>query len=261
MILRQFGAFALLLSGIAFAQKQAPADPCKAKPQNATYFFDLTRFDHEMRDALERRDATSMAFLVSFPVRVNRSSGTILLADPEALRTHFDDIFSPAVVKEILAQDPSDLGCRSMEESVGYGRGEIWVKASSRGYAIWVINPESPQSSEGRKPQQLQFVCQTDTHRIVINETSDDFLYRSWKLSRPLSAKPDLELAHGKQTFEGTSICAVPVLSFRNGDTTYEVDEGLGCFAPGEATTPPENATGSITVTTSGKIVLHDWCY
>jgi hypothetical protein len=83
-------------------------------------FFAFDQFDKELRSALTRKDATAMALLVRFPLRVNDAGGAISIDDATALQSHFNEVFTPAVRKEIL-NSPTDGGCNV--EGIGYGRG------------------------------------------------------------------------------------------------------------------------------------------
>ena len=82
--------------------------------------------------------------------------------------------------------------------------------------------------------------------------------YRAWNKPRFVTEVPDLEIQKGKQAFDGTGQCSVPVYMFKNGTATYEVRGGTGCAVNPE---PPQNATGELEVILGGKPVAHSWCY
>jgi hypothetical protein len=241
------------------AQRQLPKDPCHAAGLDpaSTGFLGFDQFDRELRSAIERQDAISMAFLVNFPLRVNDAGGTISIDDAKALKTHFNEVFTAAVRKEILST-PAETGCSI--EGVGYGRGVIWVEGTDHGYAISVVNRDAvPPYPIGKKDPGPAYVCSTKRHRIVIDSANDgDFRYRAWRKPRPLTQAPDLSMKNGEQTFEGTDLCAVPVWTFHNGRTTYVVSGGLGCDAESKDSA---GTTGDLVVSEGEKTLLHDWCF
>jgi hypothetical protein len=226
----------------------------------AKNFLSFDQFDRELRVAITRQDALDLAFLVTFPLRVNDGGGTISIDDAAALKTHFQEVFTSAVRKEILSEKFDDLGCNA--EGVGYGRGVIWVNASERGYSIRSVNRDwiPPGPANQWNTPKIDFVCQTQTHRIIVETLPGETLrYRSWNKPQFVTGSPDLEITRGEGTFEGTNVCAVPVYTFKNGTTVYRVDGGLGCF--GDSDGLPKDATGRLEVTEAGKPVADSWCY
>ena len=118
---------ALAIATTAFAQDATLSDPCHAMPTGdltaAKNFLTFDRFDKELRIALTQKDALALSFLVTFPLRVNDAGGTISLNNAAALKTHFEEVFTPIVRKEILSQKIETTGCRP--GGIGYGRGVI----------------------------------------------------------------------------------------------------------------------------------------
>jgi hypothetical protein len=258
-----FFLFAVLNSTSISAQDAPLSDPCNAMPAGtaaAKNFLTFDQFDKELRVAITKQNAVAMAFLVVFPLRVNDAGGTTSLNDAAALKTHFQEVFTPAVRKEILGEKNEKIGCN--EEGIGYARGVIWVNASDRGYAIWSVNRDAvpPYSSHQRNTPKINYVCQTQTHRIVVDTLAGGTMrYRSWNKPRPVTETPDLEIAKGDSTFEGTQVCAVPIYTFKNDAATYRVEGGLGCFEDSDG--PPKEATGRLEVTVTGKPATDSWCY
>jgi len=246
------------------AQQSANAlDPCGAMPKSdaaAKHFLTFAAFDKELRDALEHQDAVALSFLVQFPLRVNDNGGTISIDDASALKTHFQEVFTPAVRKEILADHDEPGGCGI--EGVGYGRGVLWVQASDRGYAIYVVNRDSVAPYASGNTAKINYVCQTQTHRIAIDTLADGTLrYRSWNKPRPVTGEPDLDLKPGTQSFEGTNVCAFPVYTFKSGKTEITIDGGLGCGPDSGPDASPKDATGHLRITIADKTVTDVWCY
>lgn len=244
------------------SQTKDATDPCHARPagERAKSFLAFDEFNKELREAITRQDAVELAFLVTFPLRVNEAGGTILLNDVGALKTHFQDVFTPAMRKEILSSDSGESDCGA--EGIGYGRGVIWVHGTDRGYSIWSVNRDAtgPYKEMYRRLPRIEFVCQTQTHRIVVDMMAGEVLrYRSWDKPRPVSGTPNIELLKGKDTFEGTNVCAVPIYTFQKGETTYSVEGGLGCFA--ESDNVPKDATGHLAVTVGERTLTEQWCY
>ncbi len=255
-------ALALAFSSMAmFAQDAHYADPCHAKPEQSktTGFFGFDLFDKELRVALNNQDPVAMAFLVTFPLHVNDAGGKISLDDPAALKTHFQEVFTPAVRTAILSENTKEARCDI--EGIGYGRGVLWVNASERGYAIYAINRDAvPPYSLSKNSPTIDYLCQTQTHRIAVDTTADGNLrYRSWNRPRAVTEIPDLEISNGVGTFEGTNVCAVAIYTFKNGGAVYKVDAGIGCGSADDGV--PKNATGQIEVTLSVKRTSASWCY
>jgi hypothetical protein len=223
----------------------------------AKYFLTFDAFDRELRAALIRQDTLALAFLVRFPLRVNAVGGAYSLDDAQALQTHFQEVFSPSLRKAILEQPIDQIGCNI--EGVMYGPGVIWVNATKRGYAIEVVNSEETSPAFPNGLPQTKYICQTQTHRVVVDSLADGALrYRAWNKPRAISEKPDLEILGGKDSFEGSDICAYPIWTFKNGQTTYRAEGALGCYGEVE---PPKDATGRLVVAVPGKPDEEAWCF
>ena len=246
-------------------QQARPTDPCNgisySRPSGANDFLTFDRFDRELRVAIAKQDAVALAFLVRFPLTVNDEDGSTSLNNPAALKTHFQEVFNPEVRKAILDQPAKEQGC--MIEGVMYGPGVIWVNGSERGYAIEVVNREATRhfSAAQSKAPKIKYICQTQTHRIVIDTVEGGALrYRAWNKPRPVTEAPDLEIAKGEGTFEGTNVCAYPAFTFKNGAAAYRVDGGLGCWGDNEPG-PPKGATGRLEVSVADKPPSESWCF
>ena len=232
--------------------------PCTASggiPPSAQQVAVFTRFDAELRSALEKNDPAALAFVIGFPLRVNTSKGTLLIPDAESLDGHYSAIITPEVRADVLATVSKDYICR-YDAGLGYKGGVIWVSTDGHKFTLGVVNlPDQP--AKLKKPA-LAYTCETKTHRIAIDEVEGGgFRYRSWNKPKSLSAASDLDIAQGKQEFEGTGVCSHAVYTFRSGQVVYQVEGGLGCTDGSE----PSKATGHLSVTVSGKQVTDDWCF
>ena len=143
----------------AFAQKPdaAPCGAMSAPKDAAREFLTFNQFDSELRAALTKQDAVALAFLVRFPLRVNATSGTISIDDVAALKTHFNEVFTPAGRKEILESKSSNFICNV--EGIGYKDGVIWVGASDRGYTILAVNRDGPYPTDKNERDRVEFLC------------------------------------------------------------------------------------------------------
>jgi hypothetical protein len=248
-----FLVFTLLSSVIPlFAQREVS----KCKDVDTPEF---RQFDREFRLALQHKDAVALSFLASFPLRVNSPRGSIQIDDAQSLSGHFDQIFTPDVIKNILSTG-QDYLCRG-DMGIAYGPGSAWISNSDivekkNGHPViqlYVVNtsgPPAPASS-------VVYACRTAKHRIVIDQLpSDRFRYRSGDIPKPLTDKPDVDLANGTSAIEGTGVCAYQTYTFQNGNVTYEVDQGVGC---GERPAP-KGVTGSLTVSINGKVASGSDC-
>ena len=103
-------------------------------------------------------------------------------------------------------------------------------------------------------------MCQTQTQRIVVDTQVGGVLrYRAWNKPRHVTDMPDLEIAKGELTIEGTQVCAFHVYTFKKGTAEYRVDGGLGCW--GYAESSPEEATGRLEAIGVGLQATNSWCY
>jgi hypothetical protein len=257
-------ALSILGSTAMSGQDVGRSDPCHAMPTAGTpaakNFVTFDQFDKELRLAITRQDAVALAFLVTFPLHVNDAGGTVSLDDAAALKTHFQEVFTPAVRKEILSEKNDEVGCN--EKGIGYARGVIWVNASNRGYAIWSVNRDAvpPYPTNQSSAVKINYICKTETHRIVVDTVAGGGLrYRSWNEPRPVTDTPDLEIARVEGNFEGTQACAAPIYTFKNSKATYQLEGGLGCW--GDSDGHSKGATGRLQVTVPRKPTIEAWCY
>lgn len=213
-------------------------------------------FDSALRSALKRNDATALAFLVNFPLRVSTSKGTLLIPDAESLSGHYVEIFPPELREQVLSTGLGDYICR-YDEGLGYKRGAIWVSTDGHKFGLDAVNTADSSSVKSDKPT-LIYTCETKTHRISIEDLNNGkYRYRSWNKPKELSEPPDLQISDGTLHFEGTGICSYGVYSFTKGNVEYTVDQGLGCTDG----TEPKHATGELYVTMAGKDVTKAWCF
>lgn len=253
--------FAAVSLTTAAAQRSKPLDPCHAMQADgideASNFLTFDRFDKELRTAIRQQDTLALAFLVKFPLTVNDAGGSIAINDAEALKTHFQEVFSPAVRNEILKDPEDDPACNAF--GVGYGDGVIWVNATKRGYAIEVVNRDAipPIKTDWNAPK-VNYICQTKTHRIAVDTMQGGTIrYRAWKKPKTPTESPNLELKNGVMSWEGTNVCSVPVWKFKNGSTTYSVYGRLGCTDGSE----PKDVTGRLEISIGGNDTPAQWCY
>jgi hypothetical protein len=251
----------LLSSAAVLAQDAQHSDPCKAMPAAgsaaAKYFLTFEQFEKELRVDITRQDAVALAFLVKFPLHVSETGGSMIsLTNAAALKSHFGEVFTPAVRKQILSRtsdDVDDVDCD--EEYISLAGGVIAVIATDRGYAISAV------SQNGTVTPETYYICQTQSHRIVVDAVAGGELrYRSWNKPRAVTEAPDLVLTKGESTIEGNR-CGDPVYAFKNGATEYRVVGSLNCYPTLEIYAPPKGATGRLEVTVAGKPAADSWCY
>lgn len=232
--------------------------PCTASggiSPSAQQIAEFNRFDKELRSALQRNDPAALAFLIDFPLRVNTNKGALLIPDAQSLGGHYAEIFPTQVRDRVIATVPADYFCR-YDEGLGYKDGVIWASTDGHRFTLQAVN-ELDLHVQSKKSI-LLYTCETKSHRISIEElANEEFRYRSWNKPKSLNETPDIDLAHGKQTFSGTGVCSIPTYTFRSGDVTYEVNGGLGCTDGSE----PPKATGHLSVSVGDKQVTDDWCF
>jgi len=85
----------------------------------------VEKFAREFQDALGKRDVDRVVSMVKFPLRVNAQGAKTLRLGKTQLVKDFDFVFSSAVVKQVLEQDPAALfqNC----QGVMFGSGAVWA--------------------------------------------------------------------------------------------------------------------------------------
>ncbi|HWE83751.1 MAG TPA: hypothetical protein VG267_02325 [Terracidiphilus sp.] len=235
-------------------------DECDLSILGATDTKGFLEFDTELRAALTKQDPVALAFLVRFPLDVNEAPGdSYSLNDAGALQRHFVQVFGAKVRQAVLNSPVRALMCR--DEGVMYGNGEVWVEATKFGYAVSAVNVEAAAAATGAARPQIKYECQTEKHRIVIDEGADRAArYRSWDRPHSVTGDPDLVITRGDSTFQGTGVCAYPQWTFKNATVTYTVDGALGCLGDSEPP-PPKGASGHLLVKVPGKPEVFQWCF
>ena len=85
----------------------------------------VLKFAREFQDALANRDVDRVATLVKFPLRVNTQGAITLHIGKAQFVKEFDVIFTNAVKKQVLDQDPADLF--QNYQGVMFGNGAVWA--------------------------------------------------------------------------------------------------------------------------------------
>ena len=245
-------AFVLTLTGTgAFAQL---GSSCNLEAAGIKSPQALLAFDRELRAALAKQDALTVAALATYPLRVNDDRGGYALSGPAAVQSHFQEVFPPTIRAAVVNQKAGDFFCTA--EGIMYGNGQIWVEATPVGFAIKVVNlPAADHPLASR----IDFVCNAEKHRIIVDGAPGGAVrYRAWNRPRLLSETPDLEIPNGKGSVEGTGPCKYRLWKFNRGGTEYTVSELSAC---GEPNSTPQGARGTLDVTAGGKSIAHFWCY
>ncbi len=251
-------ALALLLAAtVATAQDLRIGESCDLERAGGSDKENFLQFDHELRVALCEQDPVIMSLLVGFPLRVNGGKGTTLISNAASLQARFQDVFPSAVRSAVLDEPVESVWCSY--RGIMYGNGRLWAGVTMEGrYQLTAINLPDVETEEATKPK-LDFVCDAEKHRVVIDLNADDTpRYRSWNKPRSLTEPPDLEVATGTKDYEGTGPCAHPIWRFQAGDAEFTIDRG-GCFA--DSNPPlPQGYRGSLEVKVGRK--SQSWtCY
>lgn len=250
----------ILLARPIFASDTALGPSCDLTIVGTTDKETFVRFHNELRTAIARRDIAATALLVRFPLRINFSDGsTISLDNVKALQTRFAEVFPSSVRTVIINQKLNDIICGY--EGIMYGRGHVWIEAvDTRGkgrYRVSTINvPAAGNHGRLKEVVGLQFVCDTESYRIVIDTNSSGLLrYRAWNHPRAVTDKPDTEIAPGTESGEGTGGCARRIWKFKKGATGFNIGE-LGCTDGSE----PKGTTGELEVLLGDQVQQRSWC-
>lgn len=203
----------VLLLAPVFASDTALGPSCELTMVGTTDKETFVRFHNELRTAITRRDIAATALLVRFPLTINFYDGSsISLNNLTAFQSRFAEVFSPTVSSAILKQKLNNIFCNY--NGIMYGRGEVWVEAvDTRGkgrYRLTTINvPSRGNQGPLKRVAGLQFVCDTESYRIVVDiKSSGRLRYRSWNQPRAVTEKADTEIESGTESGEGTGGCA-----------------------------------------------------
>jgi hypothetical protein len=257
--------FLLAISSLAMSQAKTKVSdmpysgaPCTASGgvgPSARQVASFKQFDTDLRSALKRNDAGALAFLVSFPLKVNTSKGELLIPDSKSLSGHYAEIFTAGVRERVLGTTPDDYICR-YDQGVAYADGVVWASTDDHKFTLTAVN--SPGEAATSRGPALIYGCETKTHRIMVDGVKgDNYRYRSWNKPKPLGGSPDVELTHGTIDIQGTGVCAYPVYTFTSKDVVYAVQTAMGCTDGNE----PKKATGHLNVSIGGKQVTDVYCF
>ena len=150
-------------------------------------------------------------------------------------------------------------------ESAGEKGKSTQIPAPPSNESVQTTSPpatvEEPTNSSATGDE-WSYSCQTKTHRIALNRVVGGApRYRSWNKPLSITEEPDVEIADGDFSGEGTGDCAYRTYTFKRGTAAYIVQAGVGCFSSDDLNLPPDGATGRLKVTISGKDVTDTWCY
>jgi hypothetical protein len=243
--------------GAPSAARAAPAGDAAAAKEESWSEPKFDPFWLELRSALAQHDAAAMALLVEFPLQLRYPDGSsISLDNARALERHFDDAFPPDV-RQAVGRD-AGAGIVRLGTDAGIANGTVWASVvgsdKARRYRVTEVNlgPGQPAPPRGG----LQAVCETSRHRVVIDAVAGGKMrYRVWNKPHFPPAAPDLEVAAGTVTSEGTGACAHDIWTFVSGDATYTLTE-LRCG--GEM---PEDAKAELEVALHGQAARSWWCF
>lgn len=231
-------------------------ESCDLAVLGATDTAVFLRFDRALREAFEQQDATALAPLVSFPLRLNRADGShVVLANATALQAQYPQVLAPALRAVLARQRPETLFCNA--DGMMYGAGELWVNRVEAGTSPqWRITAVNLPAAVAQAPQgKTLLACSTDKVQVVIDGPDDGTpRYRAWNKPHPASGPPALEL-EGRTEVEGRGACARRIWRFRNDKVDYVLSE------PGCGPDTPQGARAMLEVLIDGRARLHAWCF
>ena len=127
--------FPLLIALACAPATAADATASAGTPQT------VEAFAREFQAALRQKDVARVADMVAFPLRVNTDGRKGQRMSRERLVKSFDQVFSPGVVKDVLAQDPTQLFQNS--QGAMFGDGAVWAAevcpAQSQSVCPWRV--------------------------------------------------------------------------------------------------------------------------
>lgn len=219
----------------------------------------LPRFHAELRTALQKADAALLAPLIRFPLRVNGPDGSaIQILNVRTLQLEFERIFNAPTRRAILATRRDDISC--MPSGLMVGHGVLWAQPDSASgrdrFLLTTVNRKDTDSPPAPAARRLVFSCPAQTHRALIDESSDGNLrLRAWKLPKTLTEPPDLEIDDGTWSRKGTGLCAHDLWTFPAGTRSYQVST-VGCTDGQE----PEGIRGFFWVEDDDRRLQREFC-
>lgn len=270
----KFLSLVLLIGAAALAPAPALAetrlgDGCDLAALGVKDRAEFLRFDSALNAALEAQDATALALLVRFPLRVNHADGSrISLDNAAALQSRFAQVFGPAVRAAVTRQKPETLFCKA-DGGVMYGDGEVWVDRvdTGRGEQFRVTSVNVPAAAAPAKGQAAPaaaaaaaqpkplLACSTEKFHVVVDGREDAApRYRSWNKPHAPPDTPAVELV-GKSGGEGTGSCFHRIWRFHSGNVDYVLSE------PGCGPDTPNGAQAELEVLIGGQSRLRSWCF
>ena len=240
---------------MAFPQAAQLGKSCDLGSQGAGETKTFLAFDQELRGALSKQDAGMMALLVKFPLRINDEGGRYYLDDPASLQARFQEVFPSAIRRVVLDQRPETVFCNYA--GIMYGNGALWVTRVDDRYAIETVNL-AETGHIGKGPgYRVEFACQTDKLRVIVDKVKGMLRYRSWNKPRSLLEKPDTEITNGKGEIQGTGPCAYGIWTF-TGTGMKIIVAGIGGCGDDQQ---PKNAVGTVEVSTKEQPEGTSWCF
>lgn len=250
--------FALLTSA-----KATPADNTIGSHRSSEmcpyYGASFHPYFEKLRAAVRTGNIRAVASLISFPLRVNEGGGFHLVNNEHDLAASYTRVFTPSIRKVILNQRESDLFC--ITSGIAFGRGSVWVQAvdgdDGARYAIVTVNIPDNEATVGgpSQPPALVFHCDAPDRLAIVDRSVGILRFREWSHRDKQRAQPDVIVIGGKETSEGTNVCAANSWAFDKGHTTYTVSE-LGCTNGSE----PSGSTGRLTISRYGKTEASWFC-
>jgi hypothetical protein len=215
-------------------------------------------FDKELRLAMSGKDATQLAMLATYPMKVYADGGIISIDNARSLHLRAAELFPAAVRTLVSSTKIADIICT--DSGLGYGHGVVWIGLQKQGSREqFAIQSANLPNSLDRSASGLTFVCRADTQRVAVDKRSDGtFRFRLWDQPHTISVTPDVELLSGVETSAGTGACRHRMWSFKNSKATYVVEEP-GCFSDSDP--PPKGIIGNMLTTLAGQETKLSWCY
>lgn len=237
-------------AGVGFALLLVVVCSASAQTRDVPEDCALRTFDREFRSLVAEGDASKLALLMNFPLRVRDEHGSYLLPDAPAFVARSNSVFTPAVRKAVL-DDRSEISCKAYWHH--YSLGQVHLTMFEERWAVSAVNASIHDS----KRPAVRMSCWTQGHRIIVDTVGERLRLRSWKGTHSLIDKPDLELIGGSEDVEGTGPCTHTVWTFKSDATEISVSQ-LGCFA--DSNEPPAGANGHLTIRESGGDFEALWC-
>lgn len=210
----------------------------------------------QLVQALEAGDKAAVAQLMDYPIA--RQQPLPALKNAKEFVARYEDFFDAGTIARIK-DDAQNLWWSW--RGTATGSGSVWI-SSGKVFALNVATAQQLAAAAALKKQiqagthplarnydEILFECKTQHHYARAQSLGDQVQYFSWKANESIAHKPRMAILKGEMEFQGSGGGAI--YTFRNGDTTYTLEQVGVCG---------EDCNSYLTVTRGTKMLERSVC-